>query len=214
MHRTKLTAVLLLAGLSLTWGVAQAADADPAAPEAPKPAARPTTLPPPSTKQGITYDTDIKPLLQASCVRCHEGSRAKAELHLDSLKGILDGSENGKVITPGNSEQSKLVRAIARINPKTAMPPEPRPRRGPRPDGPGAPGGNTNQPNSEAKPGPAHDGPPPAAGMAEHEEADERPPSGPGGPGREGRRPQGPPAKPLTAEEVGLVRAWIDQGAK
>jgi hypothetical protein len=24
----------------------------------------------------------------------------------------------------------------------------------------------------------------------------------------------GPPAKPLTAEQVGLVRAWIDQGAK
>jgi hypothetical protein len=24
----------------------------------------------------------------------------------------------------------------------------------------------------------------------------------------------GPPPKPLTAEQVGLVRAWIDQGAK
>jgi Planctomycete cytochrome C len=35
------------------------------------------------------------------------------------------------------------------------------------------------------------------------------PGGGPGGPGR-----SGPPAKPLTAEEVGLVRAWIDQGAK
>ena len=34
-------------------------------------------------------------------------------------------------------------------------------------------------------------------------------PGGPGGPGR-----GGPPAKPLTAEQVGLVRAWIDQGAK
>lgn len=28
------------------------------------------------------------------------------------------------------------------------------------------------------------------------------------------RRGGGPPAKPLTAEQVGLVRAWIDQGAK
>jgi hypothetical protein len=26
--------------------------------------------------------------------------------------------------------------------------------------------------------------------------------------------PQRPPPKPLTAEQVGLVRAWIDQGAK
>jgi hypothetical protein len=29
-----------------------------------------------------------------------------------------------------------------------------------------------------------------------------------------GRAPKGPPAKPLTPEEVGLVRAWVDQGAK
>ena len=33
---------------------------------------------------------------------------------------------------------------------------------------------------------------------------------GPGGPGGG----FGPPPKPLTAEQVGLVRAWIDQGAK
>ena len=38
-----------------------------------------------------------------------------------------------------------------------------------------------------------------------------------GGPGGPGGGPGGPgraPAKPLTAEQVGLVRAWIDQGAK
>ncbi len=50
-------------------------------------------------------------------------------------------------------------------------------------------------------------------------------PNGPGGPGGRGgaggRGPggfgdagNGPPARPLTAEQVGLVRAWIDQGAK
>ncbi len=49
-------------------------------------------------------------------------------------------------------------------------------------------------------------------------------PGGPGGPGGmqgtnapaggPGQRPQGPPPKPLTPEQVGLVRAWIDQGAK
>ena len=38
-------------------------------------------------------------------------------------------------------------------------------------------------------------------------------PGGPGGPGGQGG-PGGPPATPLTTEQVGLVRAWIDQGAK
>ena len=49
-----------------------------------------------------------------------------------------------------------------------------------------------------------------------------RGPGGPGGPGG-GRGPGGPggpgggfgpPPKPLTAEQVGLIRAWVDQGAK
>ncbi len=37
---------------------------------------------------------------------------------------------------------------------------------------------------------------------------------GPGGHGGFGGGGFGPPPKPLTAEQVGLVRAWIDQGAK
>ncbi len=38
-----------------------------------------------------------------------------------------------------------------------------------------------------------------------------------GGPGKPPGKPPGenlPPAKPLTADQVSLVRAWIDQGAK
>jgi mono/diheme cytochrome c family protein len=43
-----------------------------------------------------------------------------------------------------------------------------------------------------------------------------RGPGGPQGTNAPGQRPRnfGPPAKPLTPEQVGLVRAWIDQGAK
>jgi Planctomycete cytochrome C len=47
------------------------------------------------------------------------------------------------------------------------------------------------------------------------------PPGGFGGPPPQGRPPGGfgghrfgPPPKPLNAEQVGLIRAWIDQGAK
>jgi len=29
-----------------------------------------------------------------------------------------------------------------------------------------------------------------------------------------GKGPMGPPPKPLTPEQVGLIRAWVDQGAK
>lgn len=212
---TKLSTALLLAGLTMTYGV-RAADASAAATETPKPAApaaRPTTIPPASSKQGVAFDKDIKPLFDASCVRCHGAQKPKANLRLDSLEGVLKGSEDGKILVVGDSAKSKLVTAIARINPKTAMPPE---QRGPRRGGPGGPGG----PGGEGRP-PARDGageahaaagaPEKAGDTAKTGEAPARPPGGPGG---QGGRPQGPPPKPLTAEEVGLVRAWIDQGAK
>ena len=50
---------------------------------APAPAA---TLPPDSTKTGVTYDTDIKPIFQASCIKCHNEAgpkKPKADLALD-----------------------------------------------------------------------------------------------------------------------------------
>lgn len=117
-------------------------------------------LPPPATRTGVTFAKDIKPLFEASCVQCHGAQRPKALLRLDSLEGVLKGSEDGKVLVPGDSAKSKIVIAASQLDPKTAMPPKPR----------------------EGRP--------------------------------QARAPQPPPPKPLTAEEVGLLRAWIDQGAK
>jgi hypothetical protein len=149
-------------------------------------------LPPPSTQQGVTYDKDIHPIFEASsCFRCHGPPRPKAGLRLDSLEGVLKGSKDGKVVKPGNSEKSQIVIAVARLDPESAMPPKPKPGRKRGPEGMGM---STNAP----------------AEHAEHGEMGEA--GGPGGPGGPGQK--GPPPKPLTPEQVGLVRAWIDQGAK
>jgi len=152
-------------------------------------------LPPASEQPGVTYSKDIKPLLQASCIRCHGQERPKAGLRLDSLEGVLKGSKDGKVIVPGNSKESLLVLAVSQLDEEKAMPPKFKPGHG-HPGGPGGPGG--------APPGgPRPDG---SAGGP--------PPGGPGGQPGGMHCGFGPPPKPLTAEQVGLVRAWIDQGAK
>lgn len=148
-------------------------------------------LPPAAQTEGITFAKDIQPLLKESCVRCHGADRPKAQLRLDSLEGVLKGAKQGVVVTAGDSAGSLLVKAVSQLDPETAMPPKPRGPRGPRgPQG-------TNAPAM-----------PPPGGEGEHGPGGP-PPGGPGGP-----RNFGPPAKPLTPGQVGLVRAWIDQGAK
>jgi hypothetical protein len=120
-------------------------------------------------------------------------------LRLDSLEGALQGSKDGKVIVPGQSTKSPLIIAVARLDPEKAMPPTKRPGGGP--GGPGGPGGWGGGPGGSGG-GPG--GPPPTGGGG-------GPPPGAGGPPHGGF---GPPPKPLTAEQVGLLRAWVDQGAK
>lgn len=108
-------------------------------------------LPPPVQKQGVTYESDIKPLFDHSCVKCHGPQKPKGHLRLDSLEGVFKGSEDGKVLVPGHSNQSMLIANVAHLgDPDDYMPP----------------------PKNKA----------------------------------------GIP--PLTKEQIGLLRAWIDQGAK
>jgi hypothetical protein len=162
-------------GLMTAVGFAQAA-----APDLSK-------LPSAADKKGVTYAKDIRPLLEASCFRCHGDQQQKGGIRLDSLEATLKGGKEGKIVLPGKGKESLLLIAVSQLDEEKTMPPKFKPR------GPGGPGG-PGQP------------PPPGAG------ATPPPPGGPGGHGPGGGF--GPPPKPLTPEQVALVRAWIEQGAK
>jgi len=112
--------------------------------------AQDATLPPASTKVGVTFATDIQPIFEVSCLKCHDSQKPKqaAKLSLDTLAGVLKGDRDGKVVTPGDSAHSDLVLSVAHIgDPDTFM-------------------------------------------------------------------PKGKGATKLTDEQIGIIRAWIDQGAK
>lgn len=116
-----------------------------------KPAVDVSKIPPPSTKANVTFAADIQPIFEKSCVKCHGEQKPKGHLRLDSLQGVLKGSEDGKVVIPGDSAGSMLVHNIAHVgDPDDYMPP----------------------PKNKAGIG------------------------------------------PLSSEQIGLIRAWIDQGAK
>jgi mono/diheme cytochrome c family protein len=58
-----------------------------------------------------SYD-DIAPVLAERCVMCHSGAAAAAGLHLDTLQGVLAGSQKGKVVKPGDAAASELIRRL------------------------------------------------------------------------------------------------------
>jgi hypothetical protein len=136
---TKLSTIALAA----VFGLAFAATAQDAAP-----AAGDAKLPPASTKTGVTFDTDIKPIFTASCGKCHGDTKPRGGIVLTTLEGTLKGGTDGTILTVGDSTKGSLVNAVAHI---------------------GDPGSFM---------------------------------------------PKGKGAAKLTDDQIGLIRAWIDQGAK
>src|SRR6266498_3881978 len=101
------------------------------------------TLPQPSNHK-IDFAKEIKPILEASCIKCHGRGRTKGEFSIESRDTLLKGGESGPAIVPGKSEESRVIELVAGLDADSVMP-------------------------------------------------------------QKGRR--------LTPEQIGLLRAWIDQGA-
>ncbi|SRR6266511_984026 len=108
-------------------------------------------LPPAAKKDGLTYEKDIKPLLEKACLKCHGPEKPKSKYRVDSREAMIKGGESGDAaIIPGNSANSPLVHYVSDLVEDMEMPPT--------------------------------------------DKRDKYP--------------------PLTKDQIGLIRAWIDQGAK
>lgn len=81
-------------------------------------------LPPPAAKKDLTYDKDIKPMLEKSCVNCHGPEKPKSKYRVDSREAIIKGGESGDpAIIPGKSEKSPFVLYSADLVVDMEMPP-------------------------------------------------------------------------------------------
>jgi hypothetical protein len=111
-------------------------------------------LPPAAAKTGVTFDTDIKPMFEKSCAKCHgaDVEKPKGKFRSDTKANVLKGGGEGPAVTAGDLAKSPLIAMVAQIvdDEEMFMPPK----------------------GNKAK------------------------------------------IAPLTKDEVGLVRAWIEQGAK
>lgn len=102
-------------------------------------------LPPAATKQ-VSYDADIKPIFEKSCLKCHSGEKPKGKYSMESKDKVLKGD----AVVKGDSAKSPLAHYVSDLVADSEMPPLDKRDKYPK----------------------------------------------------------------LTKEQIGLIRAWIDQGAK
>ena len=74
----------------------------------------------------LTYQADIKPIIDANCMACHvpggEGYE-KSGLLMDSYEAVMKGTQYGPVVIPGSSVSSTLYRLVSgQADPSIRMP--------------------------------------------------------------------------------------------
>ena len=60
----------------------------------------------------VDFSAKIAPLFEEHCVDCHAADDPDGELSLESFASLIKGGKAGKVITPGNAQDSLLVKFL------------------------------------------------------------------------------------------------------
>jgi mono/diheme cytochrome c family protein len=61
----------------------------------------------------VSFTHDVFPIIESRCINCHGGDRVEKGLNLKTYADMMQGSENGPVLTAGDAADSKLVELIA-----------------------------------------------------------------------------------------------------
>jgi mono/diheme cytochrome c family protein len=78
-------------------------------------------LPPPASRP-VDFKADIKPIFEASCIRCHGRGRDRGGFQIDSRQSLLKGGDTGPAALAGNSTGSYLIELVSGLNPDEVMP--------------------------------------------------------------------------------------------
>src|SRR5215472_9228103 len=69
----------------------------------------------------VSFATDIRPIFEASCWKCHGGTVQLSKLDLRTRDTALQGGVRGAAIVPGKAAESRLYRVVAGLE-KPSMP--------------------------------------------------------------------------------------------
>lgn len=78
-------------------------------------------------ERDVSFSEDIEPILQASCIQCHDANAEGEQvsgLSLKSYEDLLQGTQYGQVVVPGSAMSSALYLTVAgKTAPEIRMPP-------------------------------------------------------------------------------------------
>jgi Protein of unknown function (DUF1553)/Protein of unknown function (DUF1549)/Planctomycete cytochrome C len=69
-----------------------------------------------SASESSLFASKIRPILAGRCYQCHGANLQQNGLRLDSLASALKGSDSGKVIVPGDSDKSRMMRRLLALD--------------------------------------------------------------------------------------------------
>lgn len=63
-------------------------------------------------QQAVVFQDLVQPVLEEKCYSCHNGSKQKGKLRLDSPERILKGGKHGKILVAGNAANSEVYKRL------------------------------------------------------------------------------------------------------
>lgn len=78
-------------------------------------------LPPPATGK-VQFTRDIKPIFEASCIKCHGRGKDRGGFSLETRATFLKGGDSGVAAEAGKSAESFLIELVAGLDAEKIMP--------------------------------------------------------------------------------------------
>ena len=75
----------------------------------------------------VDFETQIAPIIKASCLKCHGGEKTKAKLKLDTRENAMKGGESGKCIIPNDPAKSCFYTSLIEKDEDLRMPEKAKP---------------------------------------------------------------------------------------
>jgi hypothetical protein len=80
-------------------------------------------LPPPRTGP-VDFVKEVQPLLRERCFQCHLSGNEEGGVNLGIRQRVLEGGDQGPIVIPRDSANSRLIHLVAAIDKDQVMPPD------------------------------------------------------------------------------------------